>query len=68
MKFGVFYEHQLPRDWDEFSEHRLIGEGWNDAEDVAARNIAGCQNPHESGMSGHIAVEIAEAEAGAVEG
>ena len=24
MKFGIFYEHQLPREWDEFSEHNLI--------------------------------------------
>ena len=24
MKFGIFYEHQLPRDWNEDSEHRLI--------------------------------------------
>lgn len=24
MKFGIFYEHQLPRDWDDFSEHRLF--------------------------------------------
>jgi alkanesulfonate monooxygenase SsuD/methylene tetrahydromethanopterin reductase-like flavin-dependent oxidoreductase (luciferase family) len=24
MKFGIFYEHQLPRDWDDFSEHQLI--------------------------------------------
>lgn len=24
MKFGIFYEHQLPRDWDEHSEHTLI--------------------------------------------
>lgn len=24
MKFGIFYEHQLPRDWEEFSEHKLI--------------------------------------------
>ena len=24
MKFGIFYGHQLPRDWDKFSEHRLI--------------------------------------------
>ena len=24
MKFGIFYEHQLPRDWDENSEHRLL--------------------------------------------
>lgn len=24
MKFGIFYEHQLPRDWDDESEHRLL--------------------------------------------
>ena len=24
MKFGIFYEHQLPREWDEDSEHRLF--------------------------------------------
>jgi alkanesulfonate monooxygenase SsuD/methylene tetrahydromethanopterin reductase-like flavin-dependent oxidoreductase (luciferase family) len=24
MKFGIFYEHQLPRPWDERSEHRLL--------------------------------------------
>ena len=24
MKFGIFYEHQLPRDWQEDSEHRLF--------------------------------------------
>ncbi len=24
MKFGIFYEHQLPRDWEESSEHTLI--------------------------------------------
>ena len=24
MKFGVFYEHQLPRPWAEDSEYRLI--------------------------------------------
>src|ERR1700727_3615245 len=24
MKFGLFYEHQLPQPWDEDSEHRLI--------------------------------------------
>ena len=24
MKFGIFYEHQLPRNWDPGSEHRLI--------------------------------------------
>jgi len=26
VKFGVFYEHQLPRPWDERSEHRLLHE------------------------------------------
>ena len=24
MKFGIFYEHQLPRDWDASSEHQLL--------------------------------------------
>jgi alkanesulfonate monooxygenase SsuD/methylene tetrahydromethanopterin reductase-like flavin-dependent oxidoreductase (luciferase family) len=24
MKFGIFYEHQLPRNWDEDSEHKLF--------------------------------------------
>src|SRR4051794_14648892 len=24
MRFGIFYEHQMPRPWDEDSEHRLI--------------------------------------------
>ena len=24
MKFGIFYEHQLPRPWDEDSEHQLL--------------------------------------------
>ncbi len=24
MKFGIFYEHQLPRPWDEGDEHRLL--------------------------------------------
>src|ERR671917_2350393 len=24
MRFGLFYEHQLPRPWDEDSEHRLL--------------------------------------------
>ena len=24
MKFGIFYEHQLPRPWEEGAEHRLI--------------------------------------------
>ena len=24
MKFGIFYEHQLPRPWDESDEHKLL--------------------------------------------
>ena len=24
MKFGIFYEHQLPRPWDDDNEHRLL--------------------------------------------
>ena len=24
MKFGIFYEHQLPRPWNEESEYRLL--------------------------------------------
>jgi hypothetical protein len=24
MKFGIFYEHQLPRPWTERSEHKLL--------------------------------------------
>ena len=26
MKFGIFYEHQLPRPWDEDDEFRLLQE------------------------------------------
>ena len=26
MRFGLFYEHQLPRPWDADSEHRLLHE------------------------------------------
>ncbi len=26
MRFGIFYEHQLPRPWDEGAEHRLISD------------------------------------------
>ena len=24
MRFGIFYEHQLPRPWEPDSEHRLL--------------------------------------------
>jgi hypothetical protein len=32
MKFGLFYEHQLPRPWAEDSEHRLLKEGLEQVE------------------------------------
>jgi len=32
MKFGLFYEHQLPRPWDEGSEYRLIQEALDQIE------------------------------------
>jgi alkanesulfonate monooxygenase SsuD/methylene tetrahydromethanopterin reductase-like flavin-dependent oxidoreductase (luciferase family) len=32
MKFGIFYEHQLPRPWDGTSEHRLLHESLDQIE------------------------------------
>src|SRR3954464_13306018 len=32
MRFGIFYEHQLPRPWDEDSERRLIGDALDQVE------------------------------------
>src|SRR3712207_210114 len=32
MKFGIFYEHQLPRPWGERSEHRLLQESLDQIE------------------------------------
>ncbi|HKH88982.1 MAG TPA: LLM class flavin-dependent oxidoreductase [Acidimicrobiales bacterium] len=32
MKFGIFYEHQLPRPWDEGSEQRLINDALEQVE------------------------------------
>ena len=32
MKFGIFYEHQLPRPWDEQSEYRLLHESLDQIE------------------------------------
>ncbi|MEX2488188.1 MAG: LLM class flavin-dependent oxidoreductase [Pseudomonadales bacterium] len=32
MKFGVFYEHQLPREWEESSEHTLIKQSLDEIE------------------------------------
>ena len=32
MKFGIFYEHQLPRPWDEESEYRLLQDSLDEME------------------------------------
>src|ERR1700716_1481692 len=32
MKFGIFYEHQLPRPWNEGDEHRLFHEALEQVE------------------------------------
>ncbi len=32
MKFGIFYEHQIPRPWDEHSEYRLLQESLDQIE------------------------------------
>ncbi|MCZ6504265.1 MAG: LLM class flavin-dependent oxidoreductase [Gammaproteobacteria bacterium] len=32
MKFGIFYEHQLPRPWNENSEHKLLMESLDQIE------------------------------------
>ena len=32
MKFGIFYEHQLPRPWEEGSEQRLFQEALDQIE------------------------------------
>jgi alkanesulfonate monooxygenase SsuD/methylene tetrahydromethanopterin reductase-like flavin-dependent oxidoreductase (luciferase family) len=32
MKFGIFYEHQLPRPWDQHSEYRLLQESLDQIE------------------------------------
>jgi alkanesulfonate monooxygenase SsuD/methylene tetrahydromethanopterin reductase-like flavin-dependent oxidoreductase (luciferase family) len=32
MKFGLFYEHQLPRPWDPDSEHRLLKQSLDEIE------------------------------------
>jgi len=32
MKFGIFYEHQLPRPWNEGDEHKLIREALDQVE------------------------------------
>ena len=32
MKFGIFYEHQLPRPWHDGDEHRLFQEALDQVE------------------------------------
>ena len=32
MKFGIFYEHQLPRPWNDGAEHRLFQEALDQVE------------------------------------
>ena len=32
MKFGIFYEHQLPRPWDDGDEHRLLKDALDQVE------------------------------------
>ncbi|HEV3002617.1 MAG TPA: LLM class flavin-dependent oxidoreductase [Solirubrobacteraceae bacterium] len=32
MRFGIFYEHQLPRPWDEGAEHRLLTDALDQVE------------------------------------
>ncbi len=32
MKFGIFYEHQLPRPWNDGAEHRLLQEALDQVE------------------------------------
>jgi hypothetical protein len=32
MKFGIFYEHQLPRPWNDGDEHRLFQEALDQVE------------------------------------
>ena len=39
MKFGIFYEHQLPRPWDEGSEYRLIQDALEEIELADALGI-----------------------------
>jgi alkanesulfonate monooxygenase SsuD/methylene tetrahydromethanopterin reductase-like flavin-dependent oxidoreductase (luciferase family) len=42
MKFGVFYEHQLPRPWDEGSERQLIEDALEQIEYADALGIHYC--------------------------
>ena len=41
MKFGIFYEHQLPRPWNEGDEHRLFQEALDQVERGDALGDAG---------------------------
>ena len=41
MKFGIFYEHQLPRPWDDDSERQLIQDA---LEQVELADKLGCDH------------------------
>ena len=41
MKFGIFYEHQLPRPWTEDSERQLIQDALDQVEVSGRRLLAG---------------------------
>ena len=42
MKFGLFYEHQLPRPWTEDSEHQLIQDALDQIEHADRLGIEYC--------------------------
>jgi hypothetical protein len=49
MKFGIFYEHQLPRPWNDGDEHRLFQEALDQVE-LADQTVfiqQGGRNKHE---------------------
>ena len=54
MKFGVFYEHQLPRPWETDSEYRLL----QDALEQARVEIVGAA--HMEGVSANLRGKLNE--------
>ena len=47
MKFGIFYEHQLPRPWRDGDEHRLLKEALEQVE------LADCLFVSQAGRNRH---------------
>jgi hypothetical protein len=45
MKFGIFYEHQLPRPWNDGAEHQLFQEALDQVELADRLGIAGRLTP-----------------------